>query len=220
MLVYATHSGGRYLPIADSLKEQPEGQRNLYINVTNHCNCSCTFCLRQKKHMAEQSTLWYKDGEPSLEEFKAALDAVPWQYFKEIVFCGFGEPTIRLDVLVELLHYVKKLQPQLPTRLNTNGLANLEYGEDITPRFANVLDTISISLNASNAERYYELTRAKYGVQSYEAMLDFAQKAKAYVPNVVLTIVDHVEGPDEIAKCQAICDDRGLTLRVRPYEDH
>ena len=220
MLVYATHSGGRYLPIADSLKEQPEGQRNLYINVTNHCNCSCTFCLRQKKHMAEQSTLWYKDGEPSLEEFKAALDAVPWQYFKEIVFCGFGEPTMRLDVLVELLHYVKKLQPQLPTRLNTNGLANLEYGEDITPRFANVLDTISISLNASNAERYYELTRAKYGVQSYEAMLDFAQKAKAYVPNVVLTIVDHVEGPDEIAKCQKICDDRGLTLRVRPYEDH
>ena len=220
MLVYATHSGGRYLPIADSLKEQPEGQRNLYINVTNHCNCSCTFCLRQKKHMAEQSTLWYKDGEPTLADFQAALDAVPWQYFKEIVFCGFGEPTIRLDVLVELLHYVKKLQPQLPTRLNTNGLANLEYGEDITPRFANVLDTISISLNASNAERYYELTRAKYGVQSYEAMLDFAQKAKAYVPNVVLTIVDHVEGPDEIAKCQAICDDRGLTLRVRPYEDH
>ena len=220
MLVYATHSGGRYLPISDSLKEQPEGKRNLYINVTNHCNCSCTFCLRQKKHMAEQSTLWYKDGEPGLDEFKAALGAVPWEYFKEIVFCGFGEPTMRLDVLVELLHYVKKLQPQLPTRLNTNGLANLEYGEDITPRFANVLDTISISLNASNAERYYELTRAKYGVQSYEAMLDFAQKAKAYVPNVVLTIVDHVEGPDEIAKCQAICDDRGLTLRVRPYEDH
>lgn len=220
MLVYATHAGGRYLPIADSLKEQPEGKRNLYINVTNHCNCACTFCLRQKKHMAEQSTLWYKDGEPSLAEFKAALDAVPWAYFKEIVFCGFGEPTMRLDVLVGLLHYVKKLQPQLPTRLNTNGLANLEYGEDITPKFQNVLDTISISLNASNAARYYELTRAKYGEASYEGMLDFAQKAKAYVPHVVLTIVDHVEGPDEIAKCQKICDDRGLTLRVRPYEDH
>jgi len=220
MLVYATHAGGRYLPIADSLKEQPEGRRNLYINVTNHCNCSCTFCLRQKKHMAEQSTLWYKDGEPSVEEFKAALDAVPWEYFKEIVFCGFGEPTMRLDVLVELLHYVKEIQPTLPTRLNTNGLANLAYSEDITPKFKGVLDTISISLNASNAERYYELTRAKYGVQSYEAMLDFAQKAKAYVPNVVLTIVDHVEGPDEIAKCQAICDARGLTLRVRAYEDH
>ena len=198
MLVYATHSGGRYLPISDSLKEQPSGKRNLYVNVTNHCNCSCTFCLRQKKHMAEQSTLWYKDGEPGLDEFKAALDAVPWEYFKEIVFCGFGEPT----------------------RLNTNGLGNLEYGEDITPKFDKVLDTISISLNASNAERYYELTRAKYGIQSYDGMLDFAQKAKRYVPNVVLTIVDHVEGPDEIAKCQKICDDRGLKLRVRPYEDH
>ena len=220
MLVYATHSGGRYLPISDSLKEQPSGKRNLYVNVTNHCNCSCTFCLRQKKHMAEQSTLWYKDGEPGLDEFKAALDAVPWEYFKETVFCGFGEPTMRLDVLVELLHYVKKIQPNLPTRLNTNGLGNLEYGEDITPKFEGVLDTISISLNASNAERYYELTRAKYGIQSYEGMLDFAQKAKRYVPNVVLTIVDHVEGPDEIAKCQKICDDRGLKLRVRPYEDH
>ena len=146
MLVYATHSGGRYLPISDSLKEQPSGKRNLYVNVTNHCNCSCTFCLRQKKHMAEQSTLWYKDGEPGLDEFKAALDAVPWQYFKEVVFCGFGEPTMRLDVLVELLHYVKKIQPELPTRLNTNGLGNLEYGEDITPKFDKVLDTISISL--------------------------------------------------------------------------
>ena len=217
MLVYATHSGGRYLPISDSLKEQPSGKRNLYVNVTNHCNCSCTFCLRQKKHMAEQSTLWYKDGEPGLDEFKAALDAVPWEYFKEIVFCGFGEPTMRLDVLVELLHYVKTIQPELPTRLNTNGLGNLEYGEDITPKFEGVLDTISISLNASNAERYYELTRAKYGIQSYDGMLDFAQKAKRYVPNVVLTIVDHVEGPDEIAKCQKICDDRGPNSKGQNY---
>ena len=220
MLIYATHAGGRYLPLEESLAVMPEGKRGFYVNITNQCNCACTFCLRQKKHMAEQSTLWYKDGEPGLDEFKAALDAVPWEYFKETVFCGFGEPTMRLDVLVELLHYVKKIQPNLPTRLNTNGLGNLEYGEDITPKFEGVLDTISISLNASNAERYYELTRAKYGIQSYEGMLDFAQKAKRYVPNVVLTIVDHVEGPDEIAKCQKICDDRGLKLRVRPYEDH
>ena len=220
MLVYATHAGGRYLPVDESLKEQPSGLRNLYVNVTNRCNCSCTFCLRQKKQMAEQSTLWYKDGEPSVDAFKAALDDVPWPYFKEIVFCGFGEPTMRLDVLLELLHYVKTIQPKLPTRLNTNGLANLAYGRDITPEFQGILDTVSISLNASNAERYYELTRAKYGIASYDGMLDFAQKAKAYVPHVVLTIVDHVEGPDEIAKCQAICDARGLTLRVRPYEDH
>ena len=218
MLVYATHKGGRYLPLAESLKEQPEGKRNLYVNITNECNCACTFCLRNMKKMAEESSLWLKKR-PTVDELKKALDAVPWEYIKEVVFCGFGEPTMQLAVLTELLHYVKEQHPELPTRLNTNGLGELEYGREIAEDFAGILDTISISLNASNAKRYYELTRAKYGLPSYEAMLDFAEHSKKYVPNVVLTIVDKVEGPEEIAKCQAICDARGLTLRVRPYED-
>ncbi|SFT59511.1 radical SAM protein, TatD family-associated [Selenomonas sp. GACV-9] len=218
MLVYATHAGGKYMTFADSLRLQPEGKRNLYVNVTNACNCACTFCLRNMKKMAEESSLWLKE-KPTLAEFKAALDAAPWEYIKEVVFCGFGEPTMELEILVELLHYVKKIHPELPTRLNTNGLGDLEYGREIAADFAGVLDTISISLNASNAERYYELTRAKYGIKSYEAMLDFAEHSKKYVPNVVLTIVDKVEGPEEIARCQEICDSRGLTLRVREYED-
>ncbi len=218
MLVYATHTGGKYMTLADSLRLQPEGKRNLYVNVTNACNCACTFCLRNMKKMAEESSLWLKE-KPTLAAFKTAFDNVPWAYIKEVVFCGFGEPTMELATLVELLHYVKKIHPELPTRLNTNGLGNLEYGRDIAPDFAGVLDTISISLNASNAERYYELTRAKYGIKSYEAMLDFAEHSKQYVPNVVLTIVDQVEGPEEIARCRKICAERGLTLRVREYED-
>ena len=218
MLVYATHAGGKYMTLADSLRLQPEGKRNLYVNITNACNCACTFCLRNMKEMAEESSLWLKE-KPTLPEFKAALDSVPWDYIKEVVFCGFGEPTMELAILVELLHYVKKTHPDLPTRLNTNGLGNLEYGRDIAADFAGILDTVSISLNASNAERYYELTRAKYGIKSYEAMLDFAERSKQYVPNVVLTIVDKVEGPEEIARCREICAERGLTLRVREYED-
>ena len=218
MLVYATHKGGRYLPLSESLRIQPEGRRNLYVNITNECNCACTFCLRNMKKMAEESSLWLKE-KPTLAEFKAALDEVPWDYIKEVVFCGFGEPTMRLDILLALLRYVKEQHPAMLTRLNTNGLGELEYGREISADFAGVLDTISISLNASSAERYYELTRAKYGIQSYEAMLTFAEHSKKYVPNVVLTIVDQVEGPDEIARCQTICKDRGLTLRVREYED-
>jgi len=204
--------------LEQSLKEQPEGKRNLYVNITNACNCSCTFCLRNMKKMAEESSLWLKK-QPTVEDLKAALDGVPWQYIQEVVFCGFGEPTMQLTTLVELLHYVKQKHPELPTRLNTNGLGELEYGREIAADFQGVLDTISISLNASNAERYYELTRAKYGLQSYEAMLDFAEHSKKYVPHVVLTIVDKVEGPEEIAKCKAICERRKLTLRVREYED-
>jgi TatD family-associated radical SAM protein len=152
-------------------------------------------------------------------ELKKALDEVPWEYIKEVVFCGFGEPTMQLDTLTELLRYVKETHPGMPTRLNTNGLGELEYGREIAADFKGILDTISISLNASNAERYYELTRAKYGLQSYEAMLDFAEHSKKYVPHVVLTIVDKVEGPDEIARCREICAQRNLTLRVREYED-
>lgn len=218
MIVYATHAGGRYLPMEESLKEQPEGKRNLYVNLTNHCNCACTFCLRQKKHMAEESTLWFHGKEPSEEEVKQAITGAPWDFIREVVFCGFGEPTLRLELLLDMLRLVKTLHPDMPTRLNTNGLANLEYGTDVTPRFAGILDTASISLNASNAQRYYELTRAKFGLDAYEGMLDFAQKMKRYVPHVVLTVVDHVEDQEEIEKCREICDSRGLTLRVRPYE--
>ena len=219
MLVYATHEGGRYLPFEESLRVQPEGKRNLYVNVTNECNCACTICLRNMKKMAEESSLWLKE-KPTVEAFKKALDEVPWDYIKEVVFCGFGEPTMQLDTLVELLHYVKETHPELPTRLNTNGLGELEYGREISKDFHGVLDTVSISLNASNAERYYALTRAKYGVKSYQAMLDFAEHSKKYIPHVVLTIVDQVEGPEEIARCREICQARGLTLRVRPYEDN
>lgn len=218
MIVYATHAGGKYLPLEESLRVQPEGRRNLYVNITNRCNCACTFCLRTMKHMAEQSTLWLK-REPAVAEVERALDKVPWEYIKEVVFCGFGEPTMRLDDLLTLLHYVKKTHPDLPTRLNTNGLGELENGRVFASDFKGILDTVSISLNASNAQRYYELTRAKFGEKSYEAMLTFAEHCKPYVPHVVLTIVDHVEGPDEIARCKAICEQRGLTLRVRPYED-
>lgn len=218
MLIYATHAGGRYLPLAESFAVQPEGKRSFYMNITNHCNCACTFCLRQKKKMAEASTLWFHGAEPTVEELKAAIAGAPLDRAKELVFCGFGEPTMRLEVLLTLLAYAKSLAPALPTRLNTNGLANLEYGEDVTPRFEGILDTISISLNASNAQRYYELTRAKYGMESFDGMLDFAARAKAHVPHVVLTIVDQVEGPEEIARCRELCEERGLTLRVRPYE--
>jgi len=218
LLVYATHKGGRYLSLSDSLQEQPDGLRNLYVNITNECNCACTFCLRNMKKMAEESSLWLKKR-PTVAELKKALDEVPWEYIKEVVFCGFGEPTMQLDTLTELLRYVKETQPGMPTRLNTNGLGELEYGREIAADFKGILDTISISLNASNAERYYELTRAKYGLQSYEAMLDFAEHSKKYVPHVVLTIVDKVEGPDEIARCREICAQRNLTLRVREYED-
>ena len=207
------------MQVADSLKEQPEGKRGIYVNLTNKCNCACTFCLRNMKEMAEQSSLWLKE-EPSVPEVKSLLDELPWDMVSEIVFCGFGEPTCRIDAVVELLKYVKDTHPEVKTRLNTNGLSDLMYGRSTAGDFAGgILDTVSISLNASNKERYLELTRAKYGIESFDAMLKFAVDCKEYVPNVVMTVVEKVENQQEIDLCQKICDDRGLKLRVRIYED-
>ena len=218
MILYATHKGGKYLPMEESLRIQPEGKRNLYVNLTNRCNCSCTFCLRTMKKMAEESSLWLKE-EPSVEEVMEGMERIPWEYIEEVVFCGFGEPTQRQDALVRLLRYVKEHHPEVRTRLNTNGLGELEYGREISADYEGLLDTVSISLNASNGERYLELTRAKYGMASYEGMLAFAEHSKKYVPHVVMTIVDHVEDDEEIARCRQICEERGLALRIREYED-
>ncbi|WP_315443476.1 TatD family nuclease-associated radical SAM protein [uncultured Selenomonas sp.] len=218
MIVYATHAGGRYLSIEESLREQPEGKRAVYINITNDCNCDCVFCLRSMKEMAKESSLWIEQ-DPSVEEIIAELDRMPWEYVCEVVCCGFGEPLIRLDTVLAVLRRVKEQHPDVPTRVNTNGLGELEHGCEFAERFAGLLDTISISLNASNAERYLALTRSKFGISSYEAMLAFAEHCKPYVPNVVLTVVEKVENEEEIALCRKICAERGLTLRVRTYED-
>lgn len=218
MIVYATHAGGRYLPMEESLREQPEGKRAVYVNITNDCNCDCVFCLRSMKEMARESSLWI-EHDPSLPEIVEELERLPWQYVREVVCCGFGEPLIRLDTVLSVLRWVKEHHPDMPTRVNTNGLGELEHGYVFADQFAGLLDTVSISLNASNAERYLALTRSRFGISSYEAMLTFAEHCKPYVPNVVLTVVEKVEDAEEIVLCRRICAERGLTLRVRPYED-
>ena len=215
MIVY-TVSGGKYFTVAESFSD-PKNLRGIYINLTNRCNNDCVFCLRDKKIMTAEKSLWL-ESEPTVEEVKAELDAVPFNLVKEIVFCGFGEPTIRLAALTELLTYIKTTHKNISTRLNTNGLGNLEHGRDISADFKNILDVVSISLNAATAEKYFKITRSKFGIKSYEAMFDFAERMKKVVPQVVMTIVDKVTPPDEIDACRKICEQHNLILRVRPYE--
>lgn len=196
--------------------ETPISQK-FYINVTNECPCSCTFCLRQTKKMMEGNTLWIGKN-PTSNDFIEELETYDLSHVPEIIFCGFGEPTENLDAMLETAFYLKKRYPNIHLRINSNGLGNLIHGRDITPLFKGLIDTISISLNASNKEEYLRLTRSKYGIESFDAMLSFASKCKEYIPSVVLTVVDII-GDEEIAKCQKICDDLGVKLRVRAYEE-
>ncbi len=191
---------------------------NLYVNLTNKCPCACTFCLRQTMdHVGESDSLWL-DREPTLEEIIADFDHFDVLSFKELVFCGFGEPTERLDVLLEVARYFKKTYSK-PIRINTNGLGNLINQRDIAPELAGLIDTISISLNTPNADRYHELVRSRFGDQSFDAMLTFARECTQYVPHVVLTTVDTTLTKEEEKQCQAICDELGAAYRIRPWEE-
>ena len=191
---------------------------NLYVNLTNKCPCACTFCLRQTRdHMEDSGVLWL-EKEPPVDEVIAEFANFNMDDYDEVVFCGFGEPTERIDVLLEVAAYVKKTYNK-PTRINTNGLGNLVNGRDITPELKGLIDTVSISLNTPNKERYYELTRSKFGIGSFDAMIDFAREAVKYVPHVVMTTVATTITKEEEAECQRICDNIGVKYRIRPFED-
>lgn len=190
---------------------------NLYVNLTNRCPCNCTFCLRQTRdHMEKSESLWL-EHEPSIEELKEELKKSDMSKYGEVVFCGFGEPTERLQVLLEAAAFVKQEYGK-NIRVNTNGLSDLVNGTDTAPMFQGIVDTISISLNTPKAERYLELTRSRFGIRSFEAVLTFAKNVKKYVDTVILTTVDTTLSTEEEEECRAICGKLGVTYRIRPWE--
>lgn len=213
MILYTLYGNG-YIDIGNL--DSVEG-KSVYVNLTNLCPCSCTFCLRQTKEMQESNSLWLKE-EPTVDEVIKEFQKYDLDDFKEVVFCGFGEPMERVDDVVQIAGILKLYRQDLPIRINTNGLGNLIHQRDITPLLKGRIDIVSISLNAPDAKEYLELTRNKFGIESFQAMLDFAKECLQYVPHVVLSVVDII-GQEKIEKCQKICDDIGVKLRVRPFEE-
>lgn len=190
----------------------------LYLNLTNRCDCACVFCLRANGHKGSiyADDLWL-EHEPSREEILADLDKRDLSEWRELVFCGFGEPTYRLEDALWLIDELKKRGPVPPVRLNTNGHANLIWGRDVTPDLRGRFDVVSVSLNAPSMERYCALTRPRAGEVAWESMLDFTKKAVGHVPDVCMTIVDKGLEPGELEACQKLTASLGARLRVRAY---
>lgn len=189
----------------------------LYLNITNRCPCSCTFCIRNNGSSVYGSDPLWLDHEPSLEEICAAIDERNLEDFHEVVFCGYGEPTERLDILLEVAAYIHK-KSNIPIRINTNGLSDLIHGERTAPKLNGLIDAVSVSLNATNAEDYQKLVRPKFGAKSFDAMLAFTKDCRNYVPKVRMTIVDTVTSKEEQEKSRKICENLGVELKIRAYE--
>ncbi len=195
-----------------------EGRNSIYINMTNRCPCACTFCLRHNgDHVFNSDSLWL-EREPTVSEVCDSLDGWDLSKYSEVVFCGYGEPTERLDDLLRVAAYLKS-KSRIPIRINTNGLADLIAGESVAHKLRGLIDTVSISLNATNKEDYLKTVRPVFGIDSYEAMLSFARDCTKYVPNVIMTVVDVVTTKEEQEKSKEICESIGATFRLRPYED-
>lgn len=167
--------------------------------------------------MEDSDPLWL-EHEPTFEEVIEEFGRWNVEEYDEVVFCGFGEPTERLELLLEVAAWLKK-NYNIKTRVNTNGLANFIYNKETEPMFEGKIDTVSISLNTPNPERYYELTRSRFGIESFDGMIKFAKNVKKYVPNVVMTTVSTTLTKEEEKECQKICDKIGVTYRIRPWED-
>lgn len=194
-----------------------EVHNGLYVNMTNRCPCACTFCLRQNRdEMNGSGSLWL-EREPAVEEIKAEFAKFDMSKYAELVFCGFGEPTERLDDLLEVAKFVKE-NYDIPIRINTNGLGDLINGKDTAPLYEGKIDVVSISLNTPDPERYLELTRSKFGMGSFDAMLKFAENVKHYVKKVILSTVSTTLTAAEEEQCRRICGDLGVSYRIRPFE--
>lgn len=184
---------------------------NLYINLTNKCSNACTFCVRNGHEGYFGHKLWL-EKEPTAQDVLQAIDYK--ETYNQIVFCGFGEPTEKIEVLKQVADNLK--QKGYTLRLNTNGQGNLINGRDITPELKGKIDYVNVSLNASNKEDYQKICKSRFGDKAFDELISFAEKCRDNGIDTVLSIVD-VIGEEEVEKCKVLAKKHNLPLRVREF---
>ncbi len=185
---------------------------SLYLNVTNACTADCFFCKRSSEHPVVKGYNLKLPNDPTAQEL---IDSIgdPSRY-KEIVFCGFGEPTLRLQEILQIAKWLK--EKGAITRLNTNGHGNLIHKRNIVPDFVNLIDEISISLDVENEEKYLKVVKPKWGKGTFEEVLKFTQESIKLLPKVSVTAVNY-PGFDEINFKKFVKEKFGVEARIRAY---
>ncbi|GAV23027.1 TatD family nuclease-associated radical SAM protein [Carboxydothermus pertinax] len=185
---------------------------SLYVNVTNRCTNSCVFCIR-KTEKGVGYDLWL-DHEPTTQEIIEALQKKDPLKYEEVVFCGYGEPLIKINEVVAVARWLKSIGVK-KIRINTNGLANRYHGRNILPDLKGLIDVISISLNAPDAKTYQAVSRSRYGEEAYQEVLNFITESKKYIPEVIVTIV-RWKGVD-VTEARKVAERLGVKFRVREF---
>lgn len=189
---------------------------SLYVNITNKCPCNCTFCIRKEGDiLSADGSLWL-EHEPDLSEIIAEFNKYDLSKYEEVVFCGFGEPLARIDTLIEVCKHIRSIS-DITIRVNTNGLSDLIHKKHTAPMLKGLIDSISISLNAPSAEEYYEISKPQFGMESFNALLEFAKEAKENINKVMFSVVDVIT-LEQIERCKKIAKQMDIPLRVRCKE--
>ena len=197
-----SHQAGKNV-IAYSLRS------NRYLNLTNRCTLRCRFCPKFNKQWDVESYSLRLREEPDVSCILNEVGAVG--EYEQVVFCGLGEPTLRLPELLEVASGLKRQGAFV--RVNTDGLANFIHGRDVTPQLADCVDALSISLNAQDESTYnYHCRPPREG--AYPEMLEFILRAKAHIPEITLTAVDGLDGVD-VGACRDLAHRFGVQFRRR-----
>jgi TatD DNase family protein len=183
---------------------------SLYLNITNRCTNKCSFCIRYQSDFVKGHNLRL-ETEPTEKELKDAIGD-PTKY-SEVVFCGYGEPTLRLDIVKSVAAWIKEQGGVV--RVNTNGQGNLINKRNILPELRGIVDVVSVSLNAQDAESYNRICRPVIN-NAFDEIVHFIREAKTYIPDVQVTVVE-MEGVD-LGKCRQLADELGVKLRVRKLD--
>ena len=188
---------------------------NLYVNLTNKCSNGCDFCVRNERTSYYGNYLWLKKGEPTADKVIAQANGFgDLTKFKEVVFCGFGEPTYRMAEMVALCDFFH--EKGLRTRLNTNGQGSLINKRDIVPELKGKIDFVNISLNASCAEKYQKICRSQFREAGFDGMIEFAKTCRRNGVDCRFSIVDCI-GEEEVEACKRLAASVNVPLYIRDY---
>lgn len=188
-------------------------RNSLYLNITNRCSNRCSFCAKFDDFSVKGHNLLL-DKEPSFAEVMTAIGQ-PDPKVDEVVFCGFGEALIRLDLVKQVARELKLRGYRV--RINTDGQANMVHGRNILPELAGLVDCVSVSLNAPDTETYIRLCATPFGVAGFEAVCDFIKEARSHIPQVVASAVT-APGVD-VEACHRLAESLGARFRVREYAE-